>query len=69
MNSLQPAIVQKVELDNDNNINVYVIEDQIKLAIGKNGQNIRLCEQLLNSKIAIFPIDDENKKENIDYKT
>ena len=64
-NSLQPAIIQKVELvDNSNNINVYVIEDQIKLAIGKNGQNIRLCEQLLNSKIIIFPINEnENEKE------
>lgn len=45
--ALKPAVVNRVEVVNDKNINVWLDEDQRPLAIGKGGQNIALASQLI----------------------
>jgi len=57
-NSLSPAKVLKVELNNnEKRALVKVVSDQLSLAIGKRGQNVRLAARLTGWKIDIM---DEN---------
>ena len=59
VNAMQPAVPKSVEIDKDKNmLNVYVDKDQVRLAIGKNWQNVRLCGQLLGMKVNIIPLED-----------
>ncbi len=47
MNSMKPAIVNAIELDYDaKRAKVFVEEDQLSLAIGRRGQNVRLASRL-----------------------
>ena len=54
-NALSPAKLQKVEIEPDEPGLVRVIADpdQLSLAIGKRGQNVRLTAKLLNMRIDI----------------
>ncbi|MEM9135933.1 MAG: transcription termination factor NusA [Cyanobacteria bacterium P01_F01_bin.42] len=54
-NSLSPARVDEVRLVNseDRQVHVLVAEDQLSLAIGKEGQNVRLAARLTGWKIDI----------------
>jgi N utilization substance protein A len=52
-NSLSPAIVASVEIRNKNEALVLVPEDQLSLAIGKGGQNVRLAAKLTGYKIDV----------------
>jgi len=53
-NALSPAEIQKVIIDDENKeIEVVVAENQLSLAIGKRGQNVRLAAQLTGWKIDI----------------
>lgn len=53
-NALSPAKVTKVDLDIDNqSATVVVPEDQLSLAIGRNGQNVRLASKLTGLNIDI----------------
>src|SRR5579884_3202139 len=55
VNALQPAEVMKVVLDEDSNrIEVVVPDDQLSLAIGRRGQNVRLASQLTGWDIDIL---------------
>jgi len=58
-NSLSPAKVAKVEpvLDQERAVQVYVYPDQLSLAIGKAGQNVRLSARLTGWKIDINPME------------
>ena len=54
VNALQPAEVTKVVLDEEaGKIEVVVPDDQLSLAIGRRGQNVRLASQLTNLDIDI----------------
>ncbi|UMZ73407.1 transcription termination factor NusA [Natranaerofaba carboxydovora] len=54
-NSLSPTKVMKVDIDEKNNYaRVVVPDDQLSLAIGKEGQNARLAAKLTNWKIDIL---------------
>ncbi|TIT08645.1 MAG: transcription termination factor NusA, partial [Mesorhizobium sp.] len=54
VNALQPAEVAKVVLDEDaERIEVVVPDDQLSLAIGRRGQNVRLASQLTGWDIDI----------------
>ena len=56
VNALQPAEVSKVVLDEEaGKIEVVVPEEQLSLAIGRRGQNVRLASQLTNLDIDIMP--------------
>ncbi|HBK35202.1 MAG: N utilization substance protein A, transcription factor [Candidatus Uhrbacteria bacterium GW2011_GWE2_40_58] len=55
-NALSPAKVKEViieEDDQEQNVSVLVAEDQLSLAIGKGGQNVRLAARLTGWKISI----------------
>ncbi|MBQ7154485.1 MAG: transcription termination/antitermination protein NusA [Synergistaceae bacterium] len=58
-NALAPAQVAKVEpvLDAEKAVKVYVYPDQLSLAIGKSGQNVRLAAKLTGWKIDITPVE------------
>ncbi len=52
-NSLSPAKVRSVEVLPRREARVYVPEDQLSLAIGKGGQNVRLAAKLTGWKIDV----------------
>jgi N utilization substance protein A len=52
-NSLSPAKVQSVEVLPRREARVYVPEDQLSLAIGRGGQNVRLAAKLTGWKIDV----------------
>jgi len=52
-NSLSPAKVDSVEILPRREARVYVPEDQLSLAIGKGGQNVRLAAKLTGWKIDV----------------
>ncbi|HJN62704.1 MAG TPA: transcription termination factor NusA [Candidatus Paceibacterota bacterium] len=62
--SLSPASVISVEIEEDNEeekrAKVEVMEDQLSLAIGKGGQNVRLAAKLTGWKIDIQSAEGEN---------
>ena len=63
--SLSPAKISHIEIDEDKKIAIaYADEDQLSLAIGKQGQNVRLAAKLTGWKIDVV----ENKKEDSDDK-
>ncbi|MFA6190439.1 MAG: transcription termination factor NusA [Candidatus Staskawiczbacteria bacterium] len=55
-NSLSPAKIVKVKVQDNNTAEVSVPEDQLSLAIGKDGRNVRLAAQLTGWKIDIKPV-------------
>lgn len=58
-NALSPAKISKIEpmLEQDRGVSVAVYPDQLSLAIGKAGQNVRLAARLTGWKIDINPIE------------
>ena len=53
-NALAPAVVSKVIVDDErHSMEVIVAEDQLSLAIGKRGQNVRLAAQLTGWRLDI----------------
>lgn len=52
-NSLSPAKVSSVEISDRREAKAFIPEDQLSLAIGKNGQNVRLAAKLTGWKIDI----------------
>jgi N utilization substance protein A len=53
-NALAPAVVNKVIVDEKNNtMEVIVADDQLSLAIGKRGQNVRLAAQISGWRLDI----------------
>lgn len=54
INALSPAKIEKVTINKkDKSAKVKVQDDQLSLAIGKNGQNVRLASKLTDYKIDI----------------
>ena len=52
--ALSPAVISAIELDRDNKkAKVLVASDQLSLAIGKRGQNVRLASKLLGWEIDV----------------
>ncbi len=52
-NSLAPAKITEVKIEEKNTATVFVPEDQLSLAIGKDGRNVRLAANLTGWKIDI----------------
>lgn len=69
--ALSPAKISRIEInENRKSATAYVAEDQLSLAIGKQGQNVRLAAKLTGWKIDILeakkeekPVEEENKAE------
>ncbi len=61
--ALAPAKLEEIKLDREEKTAyVYVEPDQASLAIGRNGQNIRLASELTGFKIEIVKIGEEEPK-------
>ncbi|QXT39898.1 transcription termination factor NusA [Gymnodinialimonas ceratoperidinii] len=68
VNALQPAEVSKVVLDEDaGKIEVVVPDEQLSLAIGRRGQNVRLASQLTNLDIDILTEEEESKRRQAEF--
>jgi len=68
VNALQPAEVAKVVLDEDaERIEVVVPDDQLSLAIGRRGQNVRLASQLTGWDIDILTEQDESERRQKEF--
>ena len=69
VNSLAPAEVTKVVLDEETNrIEVVVPDDQLSLAIGRRGQNVRLASQLTGWDIDILTEQEESERRQKEIK-
>lgn len=56
--ALSPAEISQIQLDyDDKKANIIVADDQLSLAIGKHGQNVRLASQLVGWEINLFSFD------------
>lgn len=68
VNALQPAEVAKVVLDEDaERIEVVVPDEQLSLAIGRRGQNVRLASQLTGWAIDIMTEHDESERRQKEF--
>ena len=68
VNALQPAEVVKVVLDEDSSrIEVVVPDDQLSLAIGRRGQNVRLASQLTGWDIDILTEAEESGRRQKEF--
>lgn len=76
-NALSPAKVTAVKIEGKNTAVVFVGEDQLSLAIGKDGRNVRLAANLTGWKIDIKPaekskdaegVEETEKKEEVEEK-
>lgn len=64
--SLAPAAINSVEIDEKNRrVKVWLEPDQVSLAIGKNGVNIKLASRLIDYKIDVYR-DIDTDEEDID---
>ncbi|MEK7248147.1 MAG: helix-hairpin-helix domain-containing protein, partial [Chloroflexota bacterium] len=68
VNALQPATVSRVVIDEEEGrIEVVVPDDQLSLAIGRRGQNVRLASQLTSSAIDIMTETDASEKRQREF--
>ncbi len=68
VNALQPATVSRVVIDEEESrIEVVVPDDQLSLAIGRRGQNVRLASQLTGSQIDIMTEAEASEKRQKEF--
>ncbi len=68
MNALAPAEIAKIVIDEDKNIvDVVVSQDNLSLAIGRRGQNVRLASKLTGWNINVMTEDQESKRRNDEF--
>jgi N utilization substance protein A len=69
VNALQPATVSKVVIhEEDERIEVVVAEDQLSLAIGRRGQNVRLASQLSGWALDILTEEQESERRQQEFR-
>ncbi len=65
--ALSPAKISRITIDEEEGrVAVYMRPDQVSLAIGKSGQNIRLAGKLVGMEIDVYRDTDEEGDEDID---
>ncbi len=65
--ALSPAKITSIKVDKDNGrVSVYLKPDQVSLAIGKGGLNIKLASRLVDMEIDVFREDMELQDEDVD---
>ena len=68
VNALQPAEVSKVVIDEEaGKIEVVVPDEQLSLAIGRRGQNVRLASQLTGLDIDILTEQQESERRQAEF--
>ncbi len=64
--ALSPAKISSMEIDEENKVaNVYLKPDEVSMAIGKGGANIKLASKLTGYDIEVFREMEENNEEDI----
>jgi N utilization substance protein A len=70
VNGLAPAEVTKVVLDEEQQkIEVVVPDEQLSLAIGRRGQNVRLASQLTQWDIMILTEEEESERRQEEFRS
>jgi N utilization substance protein A len=70
VNALQPAEVSKVVIDEEaERIEVVVPDEQLSLAIGRRGQNVRLASQLTGLDIDIMTEEEESQRRQAEFES
>jgi len=70
VNALAPAEVSKVVLDDEGHaMEVVVPDDQLSLAIGRRGQNVRLASQLTGWSIDILTEAEESERRTEEFRS
>jgi transcription termination/antitermination protein NusA len=70
VNALAPAIISKVIIDQSNRtMEVIVPDDQLSLAIGKRGQNVRLASKISNWRIDVKSESRYNRQKQAGYQS
>jgi N utilization substance protein A len=70
VNALGPAEVEKVVIEEDlKKIDVIVPDEQLSLAIGRKGQNVRLASSLSGWSIDILTTSQESEKRSEEFKS
>lgn len=65
--ALSPAKLQSMKIEEDKNrVSVFLKPDQVSLAIGKGGQNIKLASRLVGLEIDVFRELNEMEEEDVD---
>ena len=65
--SLSPAKITSMKIDEENGrVSVYLKPDQVSLAIGKGGQNIKLASRFVGMEIDVFRELAEFEEEDVD---
>ncbi|MCP4457610.1 MAG: transcription termination/antitermination protein NusA [Cytophagales bacterium] len=65
--ALSPAKIQSMKINmEEKRVSVFLKPDQVSLAIGKGGQNIKLASRLAGMEIDVFRELDENEEEDVD---
>ena len=65
--ALSPAKIISLKIDSDEGrVSVYLKPDQVSLAIGKGGQNIKLASKLVGMEIDVFRELDGQEEEDVD---
>lgn len=68
INALSPAEVVRIMVDEDkHSMDVVVEEDQLALAIGRNGQNVRLASELTGWTLNIMTVDEAEEKAEAEH--
>lgn len=69
VNALAPAEISKVIIDEESGkVEVVVPTDQLSLAIGRRGQNVRLASGLVKMDISILTEEEEEKKRSATFR-
>ncbi|HEY8084304.1 MAG TPA: transcription termination factor NusA [Methylophilaceae bacterium] len=68
INAMAPAAVTRISIDEEaHSMDVVVGEDQLALAIGRGGQNVRLASQLTGWELNLMTEDEAEKKGEEEY--
>ena len=68
-NALAPAEVSKIFLyEEKNKVEVVIPDEQLSLAIGRKGQNVKLASNLTNLEIDILTEEEESERRQIEFK-
>ncbi|HEY8401679.1 MAG TPA: transcription termination factor NusA, partial [Cytophagaceae bacterium] len=65
--ALSPAKISSIKIDNEEGrVSVFLKPDQVSLAIGKGGQNIKLASKLVGMEIDVFRELADSEEEDVD---
>lgn len=68
INAMAPAEVSRISIDEDaHSMDVVVAEDQLALAIGRGGQNVRLASQLTGWELNLMTEEEAEQKGEEEY--